>query len=46
MDYIMSIMNITLSLSGNDLEATAVKTFAVFRDNVRPALETRRPELE
>ena len=46
MDYIMSSMNISLLISDDSLESAAVKPFVIFRDHVRPALETRRMELE
>ena len=42
----MSSMFISCCFSSDDLESTAVKPFALFRDRVRPALEDRRQELE
>jgi len=42
----MSSMNISLLISDDCLESEAVKPFAIFRNHVHPALETRRLELE
>ena len=42
----MSSMHIPFYFSANQLESAAVKPFVLFRDCVRPAIESRRQELE
>ncbi len=41
----MSTMYISCRFSSEDLESAAVKPFALFKDRVRPAIESRRKDL-
>jgi len=46
MGYIVSSMKMICFFSNDELNSVAVRPFALFRDRVRPELETRRQELD